>query len=64
MSDKEWFFVFVTAPETALCVDAIFPKDKSVEAFDYVNSASGYLTLRIGKWNGGKLPRYNETKAV
>jgi len=59
--ENEYIFAFLTAPDCPRIVEAIFPIDKSVDAFDFKNQ---YITLRVAKWSYGKLPSWNETKPL
>lgn len=60
----EYFFVYLTAPGCPVVVYAVFPADRSVDAFDFINQGGGYYTLRTAEWNMGKLPEFKDTKEV
>ena len=59
--EDNWFFVFVTAPQTPCHVTGIFPPEMKEEAIEYTEKGHGYRSMRYGPWKFGQIPSYNET---
>jgi hypothetical protein len=61
---NDYLFLYLTAPGCPVVVYAVFPAERSVEAFDFVNQGGGYYTIRKAKWSMGKLPEFKDTEKV
>jgi hypothetical protein len=56
-----WLFVFATAPDVPIIVQAVFPPEMEEEALEFVNDGNGYRTIRKSTWRFGRVPEYGDT---
>ncbi|NBU69928.1 MAG: hypothetical protein EBS53_00535 [Bacteroidetes bacterium] len=59
--EQEYLFVFLTAPDCPVLVEAVFRVDQKAEALGFCAEGC-FFTLRKAKWKMGKLPFYSETE--